>query len=134
MRAVGVLVVLWAGAAGSWAAGSCAAGAQVAGPRATANGVVVEGPALTLRVDALRADVLRVRVYPNGRPAEDASWAVLPEARTARVQVTAEASGFRTSALRVTVGADLRLTVSDLAGHVLQSDAVPVRWGAMGSG
>ncbi len=101
------------------------AAAQV---QATANGLVAEGPALTLRVDALRADVLRVRMYPKGQPAEDASWAVLPEARTARVAVTAEASGFRTAALRVTVGADLRLTVADLAGHVLQEDAAPVAW------
>ena len=81
-----------------------------------------------LRVDALRPNVLRVRIFPAGHPAEDASWAVLPETRTARVEVTPEDTGFRTSALRVTVSADQRLTVSDLAGNILQQDAAPVAW------
>lgn len=87
---------------------------------------------LTLRVDALRADVLRVRMWPEGHPAEDASWAVLPASRTARVTVTPEATGFSTSELRVAVTDDLRLTVSDLAGNVLQSDALPVSWSSDG--
>lgn len=98
----------------------------------TSDGLELSGDSLTLRVDALRADVLRVRVYPNGHPAEDASWAVLPAARTASVPVTAEADGFRTAALRVAVTPDLRLTVSDLEGHVLQDDALPVAWTAQG--
>ena len=89
-------------------------------------------PALTIRVDALRDDVLRVRVYPAGQPAEDASWAVLPAARTARVPVQTEADGFQTGAVRVAIGADLRLTVSDLAGHVLQQDRAPVQWASDG--
>ncbi len=104
----------------------------------TASGVRVERPmsngqpALTMRVDALRNDVLRVRVYPTGEPPEDASWAVLPGARRAEVKVTPESNGFRTSAVRVTVEADLRLTVSDLAGHVLQQDEAPVAWNPNG--
>ena len=96
----------------------------------TPNGVEVSTAALTLRVDALRPDVLRVRVFPAGHPAEDASWAVLGAARTARVSVTAEAAGFSTSALRVTVLPDLRVTVADLKGNVLQKDAKPVEWSA----
>lgn len=79
----------------------------------------------TMRVDALRPDVLRVRIYPVGHPAEDASWAVLPEARTAHSGVMATPDGFTTSALKVSVTPDLRIKVSDLAGNVLQSDATP---------
>ncbi|MFC6645264.1 TIM-barrel domain-containing protein [Granulicella cerasi] len=94
----------------------------------TASGLEVSGPQLTLRVDALRDDVVRVRMFPNGHPAEDASWAVLPTARTARVKVTATPEGFQTSKLRVSLGADQKLTVSDLAGNVLQQDVLPVQW------
>jgi alpha-glucosidase len=91
----------------------------------TASGIELSTTTLTLRVDALRPDVLRIRIFPNSRIPEDASWAVLPEARTARIPVTPEATGFRTSALRVAVTPDLRLTTSDLNGNVLQSDALP---------
>ena len=36
--------------------------------------------------------------------------------------------GFHTAALRVQFDADLRLTVSDLAGNVLQQDSRPIEW------
>ncbi len=101
----------------------------------TSSGLLLSDNTLTLRVDALRPDVLRVRIYPNVHPAqtpEDASWAVLPSSRTARISVTSEPNGFSTSDLRVTVTPDLRLTVSDLAGHILQTDALPVAWTAQG--
>jgi len=98
----------------------------------TASGIEFSDATLTLRVDALRPDVLRVRVFPIGHPAEDASWAVLPAARTARIAVTPEPGGFRTSAVRVMVSGDLRLTVADLNGNVLQKDALPVAWSADG--
>ncbi len=94
----------------------------------TPSGLQLSDNTLTLRVDALRPDVLRVRLYPNGHPAEDASWAVLPAARTSSIPVTSEPDGFSTANLRVAVTPDLRLTISDLAGHVLQSDALPVNW------
>jgi len=89
------------------------------------SGFSLSSATATLRVDALRPDVLRVRVYPVGHPAEDASWAVLPEARTAHSGVMATPDGFTTSALKVSVTPDLKITVSDLAGNVLQSDATP---------
>jgi alpha-glucosidase len=112
------------------AAGVCAQTPQTL--RHTPGGIEITGSGTgsgyTLRVDALRADVLRVRIFPAGHPAEDASWAVLPEARTARVEVTPEENGFRTAALRVTVTADGRLTVADLAGNILQQDAAPAAW------
>ena len=92
----------------------------------TASGVEFSSSARTLRIDALRPDVLRVRLYPAGHPAEDASWAVLPGARTARVPVVPEAEGFSTSTLRVKISPDLLLTVTDLAGNVLQQDVTPV--------
>jgi alpha-glucosidase len=101
----------------------------------TPTGLQLSSPTLTLRVDALRPDVLRVRIYPNTHPAqipEDASWAVLPDARTASIAVTPEPAGFSTADLRVAVTPDLRLTVSDLAGHILQSDALPVSWTPQG--
>ena len=78
---------------------------------------------LTLQVDALRADVLRVRVFPEGHTPEDSSWAVLPASRTARAATTPTADGFSTGKVVVKVAPDLRLTVTDTAGHVLQSDA-----------
>ncbi|HEX4155408.1 MAG TPA: TIM-barrel domain-containing protein [Acidobacteriaceae bacterium] len=106
--------------------------ASVPGLEHTASGMELTAGGLTLRVDALRADALRVRIWPEGHPAEDAaedaSWAVLPAARTARVEVSPEPAGFRTLALRVAVTSDLRLTVSDLAGDVLESDALPPVW------
>ena len=59
---------------------------------------------------------------------EDASWAVLPDARTSSVTVTPEitstSAGFRTSALRVVVDRKtLRMTIFDRAGNVLSEDA-----------
>ena len=92
------------------------------------SGFTLSNGGYTLRVDALRPDVLRVRMYPAGHPAEDASWAVLPQARTAHVAVTPAPDGFSTSSLRVSVSADLKLTVTDLTGNVLQQDAAPPAW------
>ena len=92
----------------------------------TTNGLELSTTATTLRVDALRPDVLRVRLYPVGHPAEDASWAVLPGSRTAHAPVVADPDGFSTSVLRVKVSPDLQVTVTDLAGNMLQRDAVPV--------
>ena len=92
----------------------------------TPTGLELSASGHTLRVDALRPDLLRVRIAPTGHPAEDASWAVLPQSRTARVPVTSEPTGFATSTLHVAVTPDLRLTVTDLAGNILQSDAAPV--------
>ncbi|SNT42786.1 alpha-glucosidase [Granulicella rosea] len=98
----------------------------------TATGVQASSGARTLRVDALRPDVLRVRLFPLGQPKEDASWAVLEAARTAHAAVTSTGDGFTTSALRVIVGPDLRLKVTDLAGNVLQEDAAPVSFDGAG--
>lgn len=92
------------------------------------NGAEFSAGGTVLRIMALREDVLRVRMWREGHEPEDASWAVLPTARTAQVAVTPAAGGFETGALRVTVDAQLRLTVADKAGHVLQQDSEPVTW------
>ena len=91
-------------------------------------GVSATAAGTTLQVRALRDDVLRVRIWQGDAVPEDASWAVLPSARTSSVQVVEESRGFSTGQLRVKIDEQLRLTVSDLAGNVLQQDAAPVRW------
>lgn len=100
----------------------------VAGSSALPSGIDVRVGKSLLRVEALRDDVLRVRMAENGVLAEDASWAVLPEARTSRIKVAADddnaSVGFRTGRLHVRIDrASARLTVSDLQGHVLLEDA-----------
>ena len=106
--------------------------AMPAGLTHTPSGLELSSSSATLRVDALRPDVLRVRLYPAGHPAEDASWAVLPSARTAHTPVTADGNGFSTPLLHVRVSADLRLTVTDLAGNLVQQDAAPVSFDGPG--
>ncbi len=93
-----------------------------------ASGMRVVAGGTTMEISALRDDVVRVRMWRGGQAPEDASWAVLPAARTSSVPVTAEDHGFRTKQLRVRVDEHLELTVSDLQGNVLQQDAAPVVW------
>ncbi len=97
------------------------------GIRMTASGGGVE------EITALRDGVLRVRISATATLPEDASWAVLPEARKSSVAVTqdesAAAVGFRTKSLRVELDrATLCLTVRDSDGNILQQDAAPVVW------
>src|ERR1700738_1656823 len=79
-----------------------------------------------------RAAVLRARASHDGPLPEDASWAVLPAARTSSVAVTSEATGFHTGGLRVPVSPHPRLTVADLEGHILQQDTRGVEWHGKG--
>jgi alpha-glucosidase len=100
---------------------------RVTASRPTPNGIEISSGLALLQIIALRDDVLRVRIAPTGQLPEDASWAVLAAARTARVAVTPEesptATGFTTAKLRVSVQKNpLRLTVTDLAGHVIAQD------------
>jgi alpha-glucosidase len=101
----------------------------VTGSKSITNGIEVRSENAVMQVTALRNDVLRVRVGPLGPLPEDASWAVLSEARAASVPVSAEEDsasvGFRTGALRVKVDrATMRLRVTDLNGTLIQEDAV----------
>ncbi len=93
-----------------------------------ANGIEISGNGVSLQVTALRDDVLRVRAGRNGDFGEDASWAILASAHAASVLVTPESTGFKTHALRVSFDSSMRLTVSDLAGHVLQQDDRPIEY------
>ena len=52
----------------------------------------------------------------------------VPAARAAHISVVPEHDGFHTSAIRVTVGPDLLMTLTDPEGHLLQQDAEPIRW------
>ena len=95
---------------------------------------------VAVRVTALRADILRVRIAsvggllgdaiedaPGDAPGnalEDASWAVLPEARAARAAVRAAPDGMSTDAVHARI--DPRtgaLTISRLDGRVILADA-----------
>jgi alpha-glucosidase len=109
------------------------AGIQI---NALPNGIQISEHGTVLEITALRDDVLRVRAGNDGKLPEDASWAVLPSARTSSVQTVPESSdghiGFHTASLRVTCDAMLRLTISDLAGKILQQDARPIEWNGRG--
>jgi alpha-glucosidase len=105
---------------------------QAVHARVLPNGIEITGHGTVIQITALRQDVLRVRAGQDGRLPEDASWAVLASARSASVQTVPEIGdgnmGFHTSALRVQFDADLRLTVSDLDGNILQQDSRPIEW------
>ncbi len=59
---------------------------------------------------------------------EDASWAVLPASRTSSVAVNAAPGEFSTTQLRISIDPQLRITVADLSGNILQKEAALVRW------
>jgi alpha-glucosidase len=97
------------------------------------NGIEVQAGGLHEEILALRDDVLRVRIARGAALPEDASWAVLPEARQSTVPVTPETNkdhfGFRTHAFDVELDKQtLELTIRDLDGKILQQDARPIRF------
>jgi alpha-glucosidase len=97
------------------------------------NGIVVRQNGVLEEITALRDDLLRIRIAPEGLLPEDASWAVLAEARRSSVAVTPETAngrvGFRTHLLRIEVDrSTMTLTVRDLNGNILQQDARPTRF------
>ncbi len=100
---------------------------RVTASKALENGVTLHSGKAVMEITALRDDVLRVRVGPDGTLPEDASWAVLPAARTAHVTVTeahdAKAVGFKTAKLVVSIDrTTMALKVTDLAGNVIDQD------------
>jgi alpha-glucosidase len=90
------------------------------------DGVDIHSGPWFMRVTALADDILRVRAVAAEELPEDASWAV-PEvmrARSVNVKPSVEGVGFKTAALVVRIERQpLKLIVSDLAGHVISSDA-----------
>ena len=106
---------------------------RVTGVTPLDNGIELRDGSLLMRITALHDNVLRIRSSGNGILPEDASWAVLPEARAASATVTQESdghrAGFRTGSLRVTVDrATGLISLLDLAGNVLQQDAEPMQF------
>jgi alpha-glucosidase len=102
---------------------------SVTNSRPLGNGIEIRSGDAIMQVIALREDVLRVRVGPQGRLPEDASWAVLSSARSASTAVSSDEDastvGFHTTMLRVTVDrATMCLRITDLSGAVVQEDAV----------
>ncbi|MDT7810490.1 MAG: alpha-glucosidase, partial [Acidobacteriaceae bacterium] len=100
---------------------------RITGSKTLPNGIELRSGDAVMEITALRDDVLRVRVGPQGTLPEDASWAVLPQARTASVPVApasdGAAAGFETKALRVKVArATMALTITDLEGKIVQQD------------
>jgi alpha-glucosidase len=92
------------------------------------SGIEIRSGEAIMQITALRNDVLRVRVGPTGHLPEDASWAVLSEAKSASVPVSADDDattvGFRTKLLRVSVGrTSMHLRITDLSGAIVQEDA-----------
>ncbi len=94
---------------------------------------------MLLRVDALAADILRIRVAPDGRLPEDASWVVPADVRAARVPADdvsdGASAGLRTTALSVRVDrATLAVRIEDLAGRTVLADAPGAPFGFAGAG
>lgn len=108
--------------------------AQTATVKNLPDGVEVRRGNEVLRVTALSESVLRVTASHNGALPEMASWAVMPAALSASVPVvadggsSAESAVFHTKALQVSITADMRLTIRDTAGTILQQDATPIMW------
>lgn len=103
------------------------------GYSALPNGIEIQDGAAREEITAVRDNILRVRITADGTMPEDASWAVLPSPLHSEVTVTPEATeqyvGFRTAALEVRVDrSDLKITVLDLNGNVIQQDALPVQF------
>ncbi|HVZ83485.1 MAG TPA: TIM-barrel domain-containing protein [Terracidiphilus sp.] len=86
-----------------------------------------------MRITALRDTVIRIRVSASQTLPEDASWAVLPEARHSSVAAVPDVQpgfvGFHTRALRVEVSrAGGMLTIRNSAGEIVEQDALPVTY------
>jgi alpha-glucosidase len=110
-----------------------AAGVRTLGPatgfRPLADGLEVEAGGAVIRITALRDDIVRVRIGPQGRLPEDASWAVLERARRSSVSVQPvvdpRGGAFSTTAMVVRVErSPLRLVVEDRQGRVISADAL----------
>lgn len=93
------------------------------------DGIDVRQGSRIMRIEAVTDEILRIRIARDGQLPEDASWAVLPAMRTARVAVTALPDGFRTSALTVRIApSDGRMTIVDATGRIISADAErPIR-------
>jgi alpha-glucosidase len=97
------------------------------------NGIVVQAGGLHEEILALRDDVLRVRIARGNTLPEDASWAVLDDARHSSVPVThiTDSDHFEFQTRSLTVKLDkrtLKLTILNMKGEIIQQDARPIRF------
>jgi alpha-glucosidase len=97
------------------------------------NGIDLRDGDARTQIIALREDIVRIRVSRSNELVEDASWAVLKEARESRVAVTptntADAVGFQTGVLRISLSRQtFALTISDRDGNILQQDIQPIEF------
>src|SRR5580658_4761182 len=97
------------------------------------NGIDLRDGSARMQILALREDVVRIRVSRSNQFAEDASWAVLQEARQSRVAVkpsgTPDEVGFQTQVLRVRINRQtFALAISDHDGNILQRDVRPIEF------
>ena len=129
-----VLLIVMAAPIAVFAQGEAASPAVVAvetvtGSEPLRDGIQIQAGAAILRITALRDDVIRVRIAPTSSLPEDASWAVLGDARGKSVEVQpvqdSNAVGFHTAALDVRVERNpLRMVIRDRAGTVISADAL----------
>jgi|HubBroStandDraft_1064217.scaffolds.fasta_scaffold01009_3 alpha-glucosidase len=97
------------------------------------NGIDLRDGDARMQILALRENVVRIRVSRSNQFAEDASWAVLQEARQSRVAVkpsgTPDEVGFQTQVLRVRINRQtFALAISDHDGNILQRDVRPIEF------
>ena len=111
----------------------------VTGSQPQRDGIQIQAGSATIRIVALRDDIIRIRIAPSDSLPEDASWAVLPAARSQSIEVhateEAASAGFRTGALEVRVERNpMRIVILDLAGNIICADAAgrPVTFQAGG--
>lgn len=102
---------------------------SVTGFEALKDGVQIQAGTAILRITAMREDIIRVRIGSTSTLPEDASWAVLVDARGKSVEVQSEqdsgAVGFHTAALDVRVERNpLRLVIRNRSGTIICADAV----------
>ncbi len=105
---------------------------RVTGADAVPGGERIHFAGATMELTALRPDVIRVRVWKGSEQPEDASWAVLPEARAARARTSdlgGDAAGFTTDKLQVTVDRHTGfLRIADRQGNLLNEDLRPIEF------
>ena len=134
MRIIGSLTLglALAGLAGTAAQAATQTETHSSTPRAVLTlhegGIEARRGTMVMRVTALTQTTLRVRIAPDGKFPEDASWAVPKSVRRHSVSVIATDNGFTTNAVRVAIDDNMHLTVTDLAGQVILADATdPIR-------
>jgi len=89
-----------------------------------ADGLAINRDGNQINVTAISPYVMRVRISPEGKPAEDASWAVPAATRAARTTAASATYTLATTAMRAMYDPNThRLHFEDTAGHTLFSES-----------